>query len=383
MAQSIGLCAEPAAAEQPRRAGDFVDRLRRRASDYFDSCEDAREVRYQGRTSHINCEIYRFRVAIAGGLRGILVKTPFDRGARRRAQGASRPVAIECPRLVPKPDPSTKAWFEFTTLSHIERHFRALGDPRFAAVRVFDYWAPERAMVMEEVNEPLLARLVGTKTRFWPARDEASRMTALRNAGAWLREFHTLNPLPHSEDRGRTRDEFLGSIRRCCDYLAKGNGNKTRIHELTTKIEAAALADMPAALPLALSHGDFGPRNVFVGPGGRVRAIDTIGRWRAAIYEDLARFLVELNAGVLRSREERPFLAGYFGSPTPSRERLLVRLFEIRALLGRWVACACGADSASGVRRIAKSCRAAVQVPFLRRRIEALLRECEGDRCLP
>jgi hypothetical protein len=380
MATSIGVCAEPLVAQLPPTR-IFTDRLRERAGDYFDSCEAAREVRYAGRTSHINCDIYRFRIEVPGNLRGVLVKVPFDRAARRRAERGAHSDAAERPRLVAKPDPATKAWFEFTTLSHIERHFISLSDPRFAAVRVFDYWTPERAIVMEEVNEPLLAELVGTKARFRPLRDGASRIKALRHAGAWLREFHTFNPLPHTEDRGRTRDEFLESIRRCSDYVAKENGGKSQICELTTRFEAAAAAHVPALLPLALSHGDFGPRNVFVGRGGRVRGFDTIGRWRAPIYEDLARFLVESSAGISHIGDE--LLAGYFGGQALSCERLLVRLFEIRALLGRWVACLHAASSAFGVRRIAKRCRAAIQIPILRRRIEALLRECEGDRCLP
>jgi hypothetical protein len=49
---------------------------------------------------------------------------------------------------------------------------------------------------------------------------------------------------------------------------------------------------LPDRLSMAVGHGDFAPRNVFVHEDGRISVFDPLPRWVVPRLEDLCRFLV-------------------------------------------------------------------------------------------
>jgi aminoglycoside phosphotransferase (APT) family kinase protein len=101
---------------------------------------------------------------------------------------------------------------------------------------------------------------------------------------------------------------------------------------------------LPTKLPLGLVHGDFAPRNIFIGAGSHVTVIDSLGQYRAPIYEDLAYLLVELLSGATRLRHRglprstaelasmrAELLSGY-----GIADDVILSIFELRALLDKW-----------------------------------------------
>jgi aminoglycoside phosphotransferase (APT) family kinase protein len=110
-----------------------------------------------------------------------------------------------------------------------------------------------------------------------------------------------------------------------------------------------AEAVLPEHLPLAVGHGDYAPRNVFLRTDGRVSVFDPMLRWSVPRYEDLARFLVALRlsgnqvltqgathaAGDLDSRE-RAVVDGYGGGEKLPLAEL--RCYQLLITLDRWSA---------------------------------------------
>jgi hypothetical protein len=210
----------------------------------------------------------------------------------------------------------------------------------------------------------------------------------LRNAGAWLAECHRLPLLAHTRPRQESRDKFLESIDAWAGYLAGTVGRAAWFRDLGDRVHAAANRWLPASLPLGMSHSDFAPNNVFVGPTARVTVFDTIGRWQAPIYEDLGHFLFGLKAPAPRIGRaaacadpavcpyERPFLEGYFERrPVPWAA---VRLFELQALLDRWAGLADAAARSTGLRRFAKRVRLAWWSARLARYATAVMQDIDA-----
>jgi Ser/Thr protein kinase RdoA (MazF antagonist) len=137
-------------------------------------------------------------------------------------------------------------------------------------------------------------------------------------------------------------------MRALTDFLARITGDRPYFAEVRRAadraIEAGALAE---PLPLGLVHGDFAPRNVFVGPDGRVAGFDMAARRYAPTYEDVAYFCMSLRSGTARlavrwlaSRPPRPsrhadlFLAGYFGEAAVPHRAIAV--FVLLVTLDNW-----------------------------------------------
>jgi aminoglycoside phosphotransferase (APT) family kinase protein len=171
------------------------------------------------------------------------------------------------------------------------------------------------------------------------------------------------------------------------EYLGEGS-RRELCRSLQRAIHAAAAEALPEQLPCGLNHGDFAPWNVLVDRGGRVQVIDTLGKWTAPIYEDLARFLfgVELSpqqiwtGGQLVGTAElqwirHQFWSGYFGAePVPVRA---IRLFECQMTLERWVALEYASRTARRWRRWIKNARTWMWELYVRPQLRAAVREWE------
>lgn len=280
--------------------------------------------------------VYRFRLRSGGWERGVVVKLP---PARVRAGGR--------PRMAPLLDPDSKNESEHAALRAMRAHFETLADPRFGSVRILDFVRSERAIVMEEVRGESLTSLMARAHRL--RRPLGSRVleAGFERTGAWLRAYHAMPPLAHTRPRSATRDEFVACVVRLTRFLAEVHGAGPLLEATAERAEDRAATWLPAALPLATSHGDLAPRNVIVGSGGRVTVLDTRAAWRAPIYEDIAYFLTAAKTPRAQARSlglalgrtalrrlERAFLRGYFGAePVPAEP---IRLFELLCLLDKW-----------------------------------------------
>ena len=191
-----------------------------------------------------------------------------------------------------------------------------------------------------------------------------SRPAALANAAGRVVAGAPRHPDRDSAPvRQGSPDELVACFTKFGEFLAAAA--PSRDLGRTIDIGRAAAAGI-AVLPVAMSHGDFAPRNILVDGQGRIAVIDLLARWQAPRYEDLAAFLLAMRtsrvnattSGLLFGRAidrlEPAFLAGYFGGdPVPLHE---IRLYELLLLLDKWSARlarrAKGADGGLQVRLI-------------------------------
>jgi aminoglycoside phosphotransferase (APT) family kinase protein len=174
--------------------------------------------------------------------------------------------------------------------------------------------------------------------------DPGRSTTIAELAGRWLRILHdspATTPLTRQEDRS----EIVAAFEAYRRYLATETGR-----DLSAVVKAGvdAAGRLPDPLPTVLSHGDFAPRNILVGPSGRVAVIDLLARWKSPPYEDLATFLVALQTnranaatrgllfGRAAKRLEPAFLKGYFGTEPVPRDA--IRVYELLLVLDKWAA---------------------------------------------
>ncbi len=336
------------------------------------------------RTERPVSTLYRYQVQVGNRQYRVLAKQ--YRKWRLSIEGNDRDIHMNPPRLFAPPTLEDKAPFEHVALQAIQEHFATLKDARFGAVRPLAVSPNERAIVMEELPEPSLSKQLLACHRLAHRRQVSQWVNLARLVGAWLREFHQLPDLPHTRVRHAQRDDFVSSIRAAVVYLTAALGQASRFEHVYDRMAAAAAKELPAQLPLGLNHADFTPRNVLVGQDARVSVIDTLGRWRAPIYEDMGGFLVAvettelqmyslgwlLPSKVIRSFKEA-FVHGYFGDDAPPLQR--VRLFEAQSLLYKWVSMTHGARQTAGIKRWAKRGRLAVRNHFITAYLQRVMEE--------
>jgi aminoglycoside phosphotransferase (APT) family kinase protein len=284
--------------------------------------------------------LYEFEVVGAHGRHAVIVKLPAAAG-----DPAWSPGGRDRPRRATPLDPRRKSEAEFRALAMIHEAFTPLADPRFGTVAPLDFLHAHRALVMEKVAEPRLSALLLRGSRLHRSAQGVAE-TALRNTGAWLATYHRLGGPARTRVRHGTRAEFEGYVSELTAYLSRYVRDRALLERVRTRVLAAAAEELPAELPMGMSHGDFAPRNVLVAPDGRVTVIDTLARWHAPVYDDIGEFLSALRApkaqayaqGRLLAPDvvaawEDAFLGGYFGAaPRPMRA---LRLFEAQAALER------------------------------------------------
>jgi len=332
--------AEPEAARAQRLAAQLAAQAPRYFPEIARGQSDVQLLRvYRGALA----SVYAFELRSGSHVRGVMLKLPRPPGAAPDPAGACQP---DRPRVAPVLAARERIESEHAALAAIEAKLCAQADPRFGWIRVLDLLRGEPALVTQRAEDPPLKQRLARAHRLAPAARGAELRVPFRNAGAWLRNYHELPALAHTRERGALAAEFGESLRRLADFLVE-RGAPPSLGELARGCAREAQRLLPAQLPLGTSHGDLAPRNVLVGPAGRVTLLDTRAAWRAPIYEDLAYFGVSLRSaraqlysGGLFFREsllqelETSFLAGYFGAePVPAAS---LRLFRVQCLLDRW-----------------------------------------------
>ena len=222
-------------------------------------------------------------------------------------------------------------------------------DPAFGAVEPLALLADEATLVMRFVSAPTLRDVVVGESRLRRRRTDVamSATTGCEVAGRWLRSFQQRMPAGHLPVRQGSRDDVVAMFGRYGDFLAdtaSGSGWKTIARR------GAELADLvlPVELPLAVGHGDFAPRNMFV-DGERLSIFDPMPRWQVPTYEDVCRFVVGLrllgeqvhthgkafDRGRLDALEGA-VVDGYVGADDELRAPL--RCYQLLILLDKWSA---------------------------------------------
>lgn len=292
-------------------------------------------------------KFYRYNVGIESQHRSVLVKVPLLRdrpGDQDRDEGQA---SGESPSLVPKTDPAIKFELEHTAMTAIQDFFEGINDPRFGAIRILDVLPDHHAIVMEEARDPSLRRLFLKASRLRLPVTSIDLDALFQNAGAWLRAYHFLPKQDQVTARHTRCAEFIAMVREHTQFLARLLDDKPFFQNIASATTEKSLETLPESLPLGLAHGDYAMRNILVGFNNRVTVLDTLAKWRAPIYEDIAYFLIELKTNRLQvlsqglafsteclGRYEREFLAGYFGrQPIPHHA---IRLYEVLLLLNKW-----------------------------------------------
>lgn len=324
-------------------------------------------------------QIYRFELKANSMVRVLRVKVPLSYNGQRTRNGN----AHFRPRRFPATDVEIKFQFESSALAAIHNHFDALRDPRFGTVRILDSLPGVNASVMEEIGDPSLRQVFAKETRLLLPFRSAKSHAAFTNAGAWLREYHSMPK--EAVTRHARRDEFIESVMKLTDYLAEQLGDSLFFRSVARETVAVALDVLPESLPTGLAHGDFAMRNILVGAGGRVTVVDTLGRWRTAIFEDIAYFLSHLTMTWpqivsqgriydlnLMAQYENAFLAGYFrDSQIPLRT---IRLYQIEALVDTWAGrVARGVRHRSGIAPV-NGLKHAMQNRYFKKNLAGLLK---------
>ncbi len=356
----------------------FAQHLYDNAADYFpDLLTQEVLVDLANKWIRNNSELYRFK--ISGGITEhfVYVKVPSLRGASR---------AIKRPYLIPETTSDQKFQLHYTTLELIQQHFEQLGDQRFGTVRMLDSLPEHDAFIMQEASGEIMRRLLNRASRSSFATAPQQLEKAFNNAGVWLRIFHQeMSPPNNIEIIHDQRSDYVAAIRMFTEYLSGALDDQKIFHQIDSNIEGIAERVLPEQLPLGSRFGDFGLTNILVEADGRVTGIDTMAKWRAPIYEDIAWFLTALKAYNMQSYSqglafspkkikllEQQFLTGYFAKdPIPTAE---IRLFEILRLLERWSAKVSRNQSMSGP---VGSVRSFLVNRFFRKTIGNLLKACE------
>ncbi len=177
---------------------------------------------------------------------------------------------------------------------------RAIADtspqaPGLGAIRPLDVLPGEATLVMTYVEAPTLRQLVLAESRLRSRPGRARPRDAAHGcelAGRWLRNFQREIPGHELPARQSTRAEIVAQFHSYADFLTASNASRGWG---TIARHGAQLAErvLPEALPLAVGHGDFAPRNMFL-DRGRLVVFDPMPRWRVPVYEDLSRFVVGL-----------------------------------------------------------------------------------------
>lgn len=329
--------------------------------------------------------LYRFELRGGQSRYPVLVKVPLLRRERRDdTNGNGRP------RLVTLTPAHEKVRLEYLALSEIQQYFDSLADPRFGAIRAHDFLPEQQALVMEALHARPMTNLLSREHSFRMQRRRPALDALFRNSGAWLRAYHQLPKTDDVSTRHDTRSDFIALIGEFTDFLAAETGERTMFDSVATRTTRLAQRLLPEKLPMGLAHGDYTTRNILVGPGERITVIDTLAKWRAPIYEDIAYFLAQLKTNKLQvmtqglafeqkrlQRYEAAFLEGYFdGKPVP---REAIQLFEVLLLLDKWSVYPGRGSGGRSVRRLRERALSRLASRYLGKCVRGLLDALEAQ----
>jgi hypothetical protein len=320
-------------------------RVQERARDWFPGTGTTTPVRLRRLVERPRAVLYA--VHLDGGARPHLLakvrrddRPPVERGATARTR----------PRLAAGVlSPAELSTLEYAGLRGIQDIFA--GDPRFGVVRPLDHLADHNTLLIEYVDAPTLRELVVRDGRLSPGRwrgPPAGTAEACRSAGAWLARFQTELPFDGRPERQATRASVVDAFAAYEEFLLPVLGRRALGDVVLRGVELAAQA-LPERLPLAVGHGDYAPRNMFVRADACLAVFDPLPRWVVPRYDDLSRLLVAIRMQALQvhtrgaafSREqldawEEAVLVGYREEQRLSLPEL--RCYQLLITLDRWCA---------------------------------------------
>lgn len=373
----------------PMSADCVTARLRIRLNNYEGLNGSGEDLTLVKEVHRRFCNLYLYRLSAESNRPSLVVKVPIGHGDVAYKEKSRDSSFVDRPRLFGRADPASKSRNEYAALRRIEANF-GNQDPRFGSVRIYDMFPEEQAMVMQWIDQPSLRQLVYQMHWFGNAQRAKRLEIAFVHVGAWLRKHHELPSLGHCETRNTSRDDYLQAIERFASYLADRTGNPRSIDQIHRQIVSAAQDHLPSVIPTGQVHGDYAPRNIFIDQANRVTVFDTLGRFEAPVFEDIAKLLMTVKAsgpqllsgGLLYNarqlrRYEQSFLEGYFfDQPIPYT---IVRLFEAQLLLEHWAATVYRHQEGRGLRRIAKGLRRTIWQAGFKSYLQEVLADISTD----
>ena len=344
------------------------------------------EIRLVWKSERLNSAVYEFFVRASRHSKSVIVKVPF---VANKVDSTRITGSEDRPRMYSKAPTGEKGAWEFRTLQRIHSHFTDLGDQRFGTIQPLELLQPNNVLVLEKSAHQSMTKLLRSAHRWQLARGSILPQV-FENVGAWLREFHCLPGDDWTRSRNSHRTDYVSAAQRFTASLAQQTGQSSFFRQAFNRLKTAAHVVLPDEIPLTTCHGDFAPRNVLVAESGAVTVFDTLARWRAPMFEDLAHFCLALRtAGTQAStlgwyyskrqlnEWESSLLRGYYGDrPIPWRE---LRLFECLLALERWAAFEFRFREARGTRRLAKMVRATVWGRHFKKHVSQLVTEIDRE----
>lgn len=377
--------ARPGALPTPRVEGLVVQRVTERAQEWFPGVGARPVVTIRRLAQRPRAVLYAVDVGEGAGRRPLVLAK-----VRRGWSGAAQQAGAR-PRLAPDLLPAAEQTaLEFAGLTAIHGMFGA-GGPDFGAVRPLEHLAADDTVLMEYVAAPTLRGVLVGSSRLPPRIGRAPHPPGRddwRRAGTWLRRFQQQMPGDGLPSRQATRDEIVDRFEAFGWFLADRLGARAAGHAARTGALLAADI-LPPRPALAVGHGDYAPRNVFVLGDGRLAVFDPLSRWLVPRFEDLCRFLVAVRLQSIQvhthgaafgaqdlDRRERAVIDGYAGGDALRLPEL--RCHQLLITLDRWSALVDGPSRSWPARlRTASLHRAS---GYLRRETERLLRLMESER---
>lgn len=314
------------------------EHLRRRAGTYWGAARDVSDVRLLRTMDRPAARLFWYEVQDGVARREIVAKVHTGAG-----HGHSEAVRALRPAEGYMPDRYAR---EVAALTALNRHFSLIADARYGTIPILDAIPEVQAIITERIVGTPMTRLFLRASILHP-RTSRVLWEAITHAGAWLREWHSVQ-LPNLVTRRSSRAEFLDLVGRHCEFVGRASGDAHALDDLRSVTAQAADRHFPADLPLAVGHGDFAMRNIIVQRSGEVIVFDTLGVWRAPIFEDLATFV--LGARLFRpqaylsgllfpeadlDRVEQRLLRGYAGG-VGDVGTAQIDLYSVLLLLDKW-----------------------------------------------
>jgi hypothetical protein len=297
-------------------------------------------VRLRLISSRPRSRLYAVTIGAHASAPHVLAKVRLDVAAvPRPSSGAGRPTLSASPLGA-----AELTTFEYDRLRSIAQ-FTA-DDPRFGAVRPLDHLVEHRTILMDFVADDTLRQVLLRRTRLHRShRRDSEDSRTWQRVGAWLDLFQRSVPADGLPARQQERRDIVDQFRSYGDYLADRTAEPGLVDLAARGAELAATA-LPERLPMAVGHGDYAPRNMFLATDGRLTVFDPLGRYEVPAYDDLCRFLVGVRLLGLQlhtrgaayaaqwvERLEREVLLGYgVTAPAP------LRCYELLLLLDKWSA---------------------------------------------
>jgi aminoglycoside phosphotransferase (APT) family kinase protein len=321
----------------------LLPELRERAPGMYPELEGERmDVRLVSLRQRVFATIAKVRISSSTEHRDCLVKMTHTADELPPELSPDRIASHPLAPFLPSADPP--GW-EYRALLAIQSHFDESPRPELSSVRVRGSLGGDRALVMDYIPGRHLGCALRRSARRARPTVEIHRWMAI--AGAWLREFHSIDPLSHTLSAPlEPAEAFRQDLNILFEYLGhhagRPAGGLSGLRELASDLDASTLNT-------GVCHHDFAPRNVLLREANSVAVVDTLMGARRPVFEDLAHFLGRIRFNKLQDLTggaafslavfnglESAFLASYFYSdsePIPWRN---IRQYEIRDLLIQW-----------------------------------------------